>query len=275
MSHQRSRRLWFCALSLAALLGPAHRTDRAETRRPNIVFVLVDDMRWDEMRRGRPSVRRDAEHGSSGARGRALPERVRDDAALLAEPRQLPDRPVRAHERHHRQHRAPEPSSCRRFRASSSSAGYRTGFFGKWHMGNDDSPRPGFTRWVAMTGQGEAVDPQLNVDGKRIRASGLRRPTCSPITSSISSRQPGAAVPRLPRAQGLHPNVVQRDDGSVVPVPGQPGGFVAAERHRGRYAGRRCRDAPNAFKPPLGQARAASPDRQPAAARPRHGDDRR
>ena len=47
-------------------------------------------------------------------------------------------------------------------------AGYATGFFGKWHMGNDDSPRPGFTHWVAMPGQGEAIDPQLNVDGQQV-----------------------------------------------------------------------------------------------------------
>ena len=46
-------------------------------------------------------------------------------------------------------------------------AGYRTGFIGKWHMGNDDARRPGWTRWVAMKGQGEAVDPKLNVDGAR------------------------------------------------------------------------------------------------------------
>jgi hypothetical protein len=35
-------------------------------------------------------------------------------------------------------------------------AGYRTGFFGKWHMGNDASPRPGFTRWVAIE---HKIDP--------------------------------------------------------------------------------------------------------------------
>ncbi|MSR03942.1 MAG: hypothetical protein EXR94_14585 [Gemmatimonadetes bacterium] len=49
-----------------------------------------------------------------------------------------------------------------------SGAGYQTGFFGKWHMGNDDSPRPGFTRWVAMKGQGEATDPKFNVAGTPI-----------------------------------------------------------------------------------------------------------
>jgi N-acetylglucosamine-6-sulfatase len=53
--------------------------------------------------------------------------------------------------------------------------------------------------------------------------------------------------------KAIHPNVVQRDDGRVVPLPGQPGGFVAAERHRGRYAGRSMPRRPNALKPPLGK----------------------
>ena len=53
--------------------------------------------------------------------------------------------------------------------------------------------------------------------------------------------------------KAVHPNVVQRDDGSVVPLPGQPGGFVAAERHRGRYAGRVMPRRANAFKPPAGK----------------------
>ncbi|MXP27099.1 sulfatase-like hydrolase/transferase [Altererythrobacter indicus] len=62
-------------------------------------------------------------------------------------------------------------------------AGYRTGFFGKWHMGDDtDAPRPGFDRWVSFKGQGtyyptDGISPEgikegqrqtLNVDGKHV-----------------------------------------------------------------------------------------------------------
>jgi N-acetylglucosamine-6-sulfatase len=53
--------------------------------------------------------------------------------------------------------------------------------------------------------------------------------------------------------KAIHPNVIQRDDGSLVTMPGQPGGFVAAERHRGRYAGRTMPRRESAFKPPLGK----------------------
>jgi Sulfatase len=53
--------------------------------------------------------------------------------------------------------------------------------------------------------------------------------------------------------KAIHPNVIQRDDGSLVPIPGQPGGFVAADRHRGRYLGRTMPRRVSAFKPPLGK----------------------
>jgi N-acetylglucosamine-6-sulfatase len=51
--------------------------------------------------------------------------------------------------------------------------------------------------------------------------------------------------------KAIHPNMVQRDDGSLAPVPGQPGGFVPADRHRGRYRDRAMPRRPNAFKPPV------------------------
>jgi arylsulfatase A-like enzyme len=66
-------------------------------------------------------------------------------------------------------------------------AGYQTGFFGKWHMGNDtDAPRVGFDKWVSFKGQGtyfptEQLSPaqiaagqrqMINVDGKETKRTG-------------------------------------------------------------------------------------------------------
>lgn len=66
-------------------------------------------------------------------------------------------------------------------------AGYTTGFFGKWHMGDaTDAPRPGFDRWVSFAGQGayypnDGIPPelraqgavnQLNVDGRHVAQQG-------------------------------------------------------------------------------------------------------
>src|SRR5205085_3000517 len=51
-------------------------------------------------------------------------------------------------------------------------AGYSTAFIGKWHMGDDDSPRPGFDRWVSFKGQGTYLNPTFNVDGKQVKTNG-------------------------------------------------------------------------------------------------------
>src|SRR5205085_1151406 len=34
------------------------------------------------------------------------------------------------------------------------------------------SPRPGFDHWVSVPGQGKYLDPELNVDGRRVEARG-------------------------------------------------------------------------------------------------------
>lgn len=54
-------------------------------------------------------------------------------------------------------------------------AGYKTGFFGKWHMGNSgDAPQPGFDEWVSFLGQGTYLpNPNgLNVNGRKVPQKG-------------------------------------------------------------------------------------------------------
>ena len=130
-------------------------------------------------------------------------------------------------------------------------AGYATGFFGKWHMGNDDSPRPGFTHWVAMPGQGEAIDPQLNVDGQRLQAKGYVTDVLTDYVERFIQQSGGKPFLAYLAHKAVHPNIVQQNDGSLAAVAGQPGGFVAAERHRGRYKDQPMPRRPNAFKPPV------------------------
>ncbi len=51
-------------------------------------------------------------------------------------------------------------------------AGYETAFVGKWHMGLDDSRRPGFDRWFSFKGQGAFIDPVVNDEGMRHQMTG-------------------------------------------------------------------------------------------------------
>ena len=47
--------------------------------------------------------------------------------------------------------------------------GYKTAFFGKWHMGNtDDAPQPGFHHWESFKGQGSYFKVAMNVNGKQV-----------------------------------------------------------------------------------------------------------
>lgn len=51
--------------------------------------------------------------------------------------------------------------------------GYQTAFIGKWHMGGDhDMPRPGFNHWISFRGQGEYLNPEINIDGTRVKREG-------------------------------------------------------------------------------------------------------
>jgi N-acetylglucosamine-6-sulfatase len=51
-------------------------------------------------------------------------------------------------------------------------AGYETAFIGKWHMGLDDSRRPGFDRWFSFKGQGAYIDGVVNDEGMRRQTTG-------------------------------------------------------------------------------------------------------
>ena len=109
-------------------------------------------------------------------------------------------------------------------------AGYRTGFFGKWHMGTSADPRPGFHRWVSFRGQGEyapaptrpgAPPHQLNIDG-------VWTPRREYITDELTNHALDwlATVPRdQPFLLYLSHKAVH---GRCEPAP----------RHLGRYEGR-------------------------------------
>ncbi len=99
-------------------------------------------------------------------------------------------------------------------------AGYETGYAGKWHMGTDDTPRPGFDRWVSFKGQGVYNDTPLNVDGTHVQASGYNQSTYS-----------------LPSSVGV-PEEKPRSKPFVLYVAHKAvhGPFTPAERHKELFA---------------------------------------
>jgi len=149
-----------------ALLGLAAGECRAAEPRPNVLFILCDDLRWDALGcTGSPVVRtphidRLAAEGllfrnAFCTTSLCSPSRASILSGLYAHahgvlnnftefPAQLPSFPRRLHE-----------------------AGYTTAYVGKWHMGEDnDEKRPGFDYFVTHKGQGKYFDTEFNLDGR-------------------------------------------------------------------------------------------------------------
>ena len=223
---------WLLASLLTGCSGP-----RESVRPPNVIVILVDDLRWDDIGiAGHPFVQ-------TPTIDQLAREGTRFLNAFATTPLCSPSRAAiltgqYVHTNGIIDNTARDSASHRlsTFAIPLQAAGYETGFFGKWHMGNDDTRRPGWSHWVAMKGQGEAINPNLNVDGQRLVAQGYVTDILTQYTVDFMRRSRGKPFMVFLAHKALHPNVQQRDDGSVAQLQNQSGGFVPAERHRGRYA---------------------------------------
>jgi N-acetylglucosamine-6-sulfatase len=146
---------------------------RGQTR-PNIVFIITDDHRWDCLSRAghaflkTPNIDRIANEGAyfenafvtlplcSPSRASVLTGQYANKHAIVGNT--AAGGPIS-----HQLDTWP-----RRLQKS----GYETACVGKWHMGVDDSPRPGFDRWVVFKGQGRYENPVFNIDGTQTKTTG-------------------------------------------------------------------------------------------------------
>jgi N-acetylglucosamine-6-sulfatase len=198
--------LWLCSVAPAA-------TPR------NIIFILSDDHRWDWLGfmpeapafLETPNLDRLAREGAHLRNSFVSTSLCSPSRASILTGQYM---------HHHRvvDNQRPEPKDIRFFPEYLQRAGYETGFFGKWHMGEDsDARRRGFDQWVCFRGQGEYFKPTLNVNGEQRQFDGyntdvvtdlaldwLKQPRTKPLFLYLSYKAPHFPFEPAPRHRGRY-----------------------------------------------------------------------
>ena len=130
-------------------------------------------------------------------------------------------------------------------------------------------PRPGFDYWVSFKGQGTYHNPELNENGKMVPTHGYTTDILSQRAVTFLERRHTKPFFLWLAHKAVHPELVQRDDGSIDDPNG--GKFIPADRHKSLYAGQKVPRRPNAMLAPNGQAGARAQDRFASAAGAGHG----
>ena len=239
-------------LMIVALVCTA-QPDRQQQRPPNIVFILVDDLRWDDIGvAGHPFVKTPNidRLGNEGALFRN---------AFITDPLCSPSRASFLTGQYPHTHgitdnvnRSAASHQLTTFPFLLRQSGYTTAFIGKWHMGNDDSRRPGFDRWVSFKGQGSYLNPEINDDGKDAKPNGYITDLLTGYAVEFIKRRHDKPYLVYLAHKAIHPEVMQHDDGSVNLAHAEQ--FIPAERHRRLFVGEKIPRRHNAMRPPTGKS---------------------
>ena len=245
-----SRRTVIGGLTAAAALAGTGRAaaQRAEPgRRPNVLLVVVDDMRFDEYGGGghpyltTPNIDRLAREGVSF--------RNMFHATPLCSPNRASILTGEYSSRHGIYSNVSRAQLSHRLRTVTGhlrAAGYQTAHVGKWHMGDDPRPRPGYDYWVSFPAQGKILDPELWEEGGLHRVEGYVTDILTDRAARfLDNRDRSRPFFLYLGHKAIHPDIIQRNDGSIAPGEGSP--YIAAPRHAGRYARALFRRAPTAI----------------------------
>lgn len=191
-----------------------------EARRPNILFILTDDQRWDAMSSmGRPFLKtpnmdRIAREGARFANAFVTTSLCSPSRASF-----LTGMYAHAHGVRVNSGTDPRPDIAT-FPMLLQGAGYDTAWIGKWHMARHARPRPGFNYWLSFVDQGEYLNPALNENGRDFQAAGymtdlltdyavkwLRQPRRGPFCLVLAHKAVHAPFTPAERHRGLFADV--------------------------------------------------------------------
>lgn len=195
-------------------------------RRPNIIFILNDDQRYDAMGFLDPALK-------TPNMDRIAREGVYFRNAFVTTSLCSPSRAsILTGEYMHNHGIADNNIKFRPgtffFPQALQQAGYRTAFIGKWHMGGQsDDPQPGFDHWISFKGQGNYLPDDgkggprhlLNIDGQHVEQRGY-------ITDELN----GFALDWLSQQSKDQPFFLYLSHKAVH------ADFIPAERHQHLYS---------------------------------------
>jgi N-acetylglucosamine-6-sulfatase len=217
-------------------------------RKPNLLVILIDDLRHDEFGAGghpymkTPHIDRIAREGALFTRAFhttpiCSPNRASIVSGQYASRHGIIDNVARDA----MSHRLPN------YHLELQRLGYETAHIGKWHMGNDGMPRPGYDTWVSYDGHGKLMDPVLNHDGRYRSHKGYITDIMNDLAVGFLKKRRGKPFSLFFAHKAVHPDAEQAADGTLR-ISAQ-GGYVLPDRHRDLYKGKVFPKKPNMLSP--------------------------
>ena len=204
-----------------------------ENARPNFLFIVTDDQRWDAMScvQKEQGERARFPWFTTPNMDRLAREGMRFRNAFVVNSLCSPSRSCfltgrYSHMNGVANNRTPFPADSVTHATVLHNAGYVTGYFGKWHHGTQPE-RPGFDQFASFIGQGKYVDCPVNING-----------TITPSEGWIDDVTTDHAI------RFLRENKDKSFD-MVVGYKSPHDPRMPPERAKDRFAGKELRPAPN------------------------------
>ena len=212
--------------------------------KPNLIVVLIDDLRFDET-------------GASGHPYMKSPhiDRLAHEGAIFANafhttPLCSPNRACIVTGQYASRHgiidnvgRDAMSHRLANYHLELKKLGYETAHIGKWHMGNDASPRPGYDTWISFRGQGKINNPTFWEQGAERQLDGYVTDLLNERAVEFVSRKRRHPFALFFAHKAVHPDVQQKQDGTID--VGTMEGYVLPERHKDLYKGMTYPPRPN------------------------------
>ncbi|MBM4018656.1 MAG: sulfatase, partial [Planctomycetes bacterium] len=218
-----------------APVGKAAPSSAPAAARPNVLFILTDDQRFDALScaghpfLATPHLDRLAAEGARFANAFVTTSLCSPSRASLLSG-------LYPHGHGVLNNFTDYPADLASWPRTLQQAGYETAYVGKWHMGEQsDERRPGFDYWVSHKGQGKYTGTEFNVDGRRRTPPGyythavtdfavewLKRPRTRPFALILGHKAPHTPVEPEAKYEHIFDAIDIRYPASALALEGKP-----------------------------------------------------